>query len=67
MVKFQFFFSSFAKQEERGGERLKGVMFLLAYTALQGRAGKQGRKEGRKEESLCYLMYRLSFGLFFFH
>lgn len=52
MVKFQFFFSSFAKQEERGGERLKGVMFLLAYTALQGRAGKQGRKEGRKEESL---------------
>lgn len=29
-------------------------MFLLAYTALQGRASKQGRKEGR--ERACVII-----------
>ena len=43
-----FLLLSLSRKRERERERLKGVMFLLAYTALQGRAGKQGRKEGRK-------------------
>jgi hypothetical protein len=42
------FFSSFAKQGERERDKLRGLMFLLAYTALQGWASKQGRKEGRE-------------------